>query len=146
LQLYEKSSAIRDRVIIARNIQAERYLSMEGIYANAQMSSSTLKEICAISPPGHQLLKAAMEKLNLSARAYDRILKVSRTIADLAAVQRYYRNILQKQYNTGAWTGRDGEVERITNFKLRTTNWIFRLEEKYLVSKYSKSLTCSAKN
>ena len=54
------------------------------IYANAQMSSKQLKEICVISQAGQTLLKAAMDKLNLSARAYDRILKVSRTIADLA--------------------------------------------------------------
>jgi magnesium chelatase family protein len=80
----EPSAAIRDRVIAAREIQAERYKDVEGIYANAQMSSKQLKEICVISQAGQTLLKAAMDKLNLSARAYDRILKVSRTIADLA--------------------------------------------------------------
>jgi magnesium chelatase family protein len=80
----EPSAAIRDRVIAAREIQAERYKNVEGIYANAQMSSKQLKEICVISQAGQTLLKAAMDKLNLSARAYDRILKVSRTIADLA--------------------------------------------------------------
>ncbi|MCP9752147.1 YifB family Mg chelatase-like AAA ATPase [Ferruginibacter sp. HRS2-29] len=83
MQSFEKSCDIRDRVIIARNLQAERYRTIQDVYANAQMSSSMLKDICVISSPGHQLLKAAMEKLNLSARAYDRILKVSRTIADL---------------------------------------------------------------
>ncbi|MFN8264843.1 MAG: YifB family Mg chelatase-like AAA ATPase [Chitinophagaceae bacterium] len=81
----ESSSFIRDRVIAAREIQMERYKAVEGIYANAQMSSKLLKEICEISPTGRTLLKSAMDKLNLSARAYDRILKVSRTIADLAA-------------------------------------------------------------
>jgi magnesium chelatase family protein len=80
----EASATIRDRVIAAREIQAERYKDVEGIYANAQMSSKQLKEICVISQAGQTLLKAAMDKLNLSARAYDRILKVSRTIADLA--------------------------------------------------------------
>lgn len=80
---YEKSSAIRERVIHARESQAERYKENPGIYANAQMSSKLLKEICVISTAGAHLLKTAMEKLNLSARAYDRILKVSRTIADL---------------------------------------------------------------
>ncbi len=80
----EPSAAIRDRVIAAREIQAERYKEVDGIYANAQMSSKQLKEICMISQAGQTLLKAAMDKLNLSARAYDRILKVSRTIADLA--------------------------------------------------------------
>lgn len=81
----ETSAFIRDRVIAAREIQMERYKEVEGIYANAQMSSKLLKEICEISPTGRTLLKSAMDKLNLSARAYDRILKVSRTIADLAA-------------------------------------------------------------
>ena len=84
-QQYEKSNAIRDRVMKAREVQAERYKNHEGVYANAQMSSKALKEICVISGAGQHLLRVAMEKLNLSARAYDRILKVSRTIADLAA-------------------------------------------------------------
>jgi len=80
---FEKSEAIRERVIKAREIQAARYKDQEGIYANAQMSSKMLKEICVINTASQNLLKIAMEKLNLSARAYDRILKVSRTIADL---------------------------------------------------------------
>ena len=82
---FEKSESIRERVIKAREIQAERYKDSNGVYANAQMSSKQLKEVCAISTAGQNLLKVAMEKLNLSARAYDRILKVSRTIADLSA-------------------------------------------------------------
>lgn len=81
---YEKSEYVRERVIKAREIQANRYTQESGIYANAQMSSKMLKEICVIDSVGQNLLKVAMEKLNLSARAYDRILKVSRTIADLA--------------------------------------------------------------
>jgi magnesium chelatase family protein len=81
----EDSSSIRDRVIGARDIQAKRYDGQEGIYANAQMTSKQLREVCRIEPVGEALLKRAMERLNLSARAYDRILKVSRTIADLAA-------------------------------------------------------------
>jgi magnesium chelatase family protein len=80
----EPSSAIRERVIRAREIQTERYKETPGTYSNAQMSSKQLREICIISPVGETLLKKAMERLNLSARAYDRILKVSRTIADLA--------------------------------------------------------------
>lgn len=83
-QQFEKSVSIRERVIKAREIQEQRYKESPGVYANAQMSSKQLKEICTISTVGSNLLKAAMEKLNLSARAYDRILKVSRTIADLA--------------------------------------------------------------
>ena len=80
----EKSESIRLRVVEARQRQAERYDGQEGIYCNAQMSSKMLHDICRISEEGNQLLKTAMEKLGLSARAYDRILKVSRTIADLA--------------------------------------------------------------
>ena len=80
----EDSSSIRARVIRAREIQAERYKDYPGIYCNAQMSSKMLKEICVISTVSQNLLKAAMNKLNLSARAFDRILKVGRTIADLA--------------------------------------------------------------
>lgn len=79
----ESSEAIRERVIKAREIQADRYKNHPGIYANAQMTSRMMKEICYVGSVGSTLLKNAMEKLNLSARAYDRILKVSRTIADL---------------------------------------------------------------
>ena len=85
MQKQENSSSIRDRVIKAREIQSTRFTDHAGTYANAQMSSKLLKEICLINQAGQNLLKTAMERLNLSARAYDRILKVSRTIADLAA-------------------------------------------------------------
>ncbi|MEI8052758.1 MAG: YifB family Mg chelatase-like AAA ATPase [Bacteroidota bacterium] len=80
---YEKSETIRQRVIAARDIQARRYLHSDSVYANAQMSSKMLKEICIIDEASKKIIKSAMEKLNLSARAYDRIIKVSRTIADL---------------------------------------------------------------
>jgi magnesium chelatase family protein len=80
----EESASIRERVIKAREKQAERYKDLPGVYCNAQITSKMLKDVCAISTPGQNLLKSAIEKLNLSARAYDRILKVSRTIADLA--------------------------------------------------------------
>ncbi len=80
----EKSETVRQRVLKAREIQGERYKGT-AIYNNAQMPSNQVKNICQISEAGTQLLKTAMQKLNLSARAYDRILKVSRTIADLAA-------------------------------------------------------------
>lgn len=81
----EKSAQIRERVIRAREIQEERYQDFDGIYCNAQMNSKMLREVCRIDSAGSLLLKTAMEKLDLSARAYDRILKVSRTIADLDA-------------------------------------------------------------
>ena len=80
----EKSASVRERVIKARDIQTKRYEGEVGVYCNAQMSSKQLREICVISTVGQNLLKTAMDRLNLSARAYDRILKVSRTIADLA--------------------------------------------------------------
>jgi len=79
----EKSCVIRERVMKARDIQSERFKNLKGIYSNAQMSSSILRRYCKISEEGSRLLKNAMEKLGLSARAYDRILKVSRTIADI---------------------------------------------------------------
>lgn len=80
----EKSEFVRDRVIKARDIQQARFENEEGMHCNAQMGGKEVQKICIISDPGRNLLKKAMEKLNLSARAYDRILKVSRTIADLA--------------------------------------------------------------
>ena len=105
----EHSATIRDRVILAREIQAKRYQDTEGIYANAQITSKMLKEICVISQAGQTLLKAAMDKLNLSARAYDRILKVARTIADLADAESIetehllealsYRSLDRKMWN-----------------------------------------------
>jgi magnesium chelatase family protein len=79
----ESSSAIRDRVIKARKIQEQRFRGSHGIHCNAQIPSKRLNSICAVGEEGHILLKNAMERINLSARAYNRILKVSRTIADL---------------------------------------------------------------
>jgi len=79
----EKSEVIRERVVAARQIQEQRYKNMEGIYCNAQITSKLLRTICKIDETGQQLLKTAMDRLSLSARAYDRILKVARTIADL---------------------------------------------------------------
>jgi magnesium chelatase family protein len=83
-RISEKSEDIRQRVIKARMIQEDRYALDEDIHCNAQMTSKQLRTICRISDAGNQLLKTAMERLGLSARAYDRILKVARTIADLS--------------------------------------------------------------
>lgn len=80
----EKSEAVRQRVINARLIQAKRFKET-GIHSNALMSAKQLRQVCKISEASSSLLDRAMGKLNLSARAYDRILKVSRTIADLEA-------------------------------------------------------------
>jgi magnesium chelatase family protein len=79
----ENSSVIRERVIKARKIQEERFRNITGIHCNAQIPAKKLHSICAISEEGQVLLKNAMERINLSARAYNRILKVARTIADL---------------------------------------------------------------
>ena len=79
----EKSEEIRKRVIKARSIQNKRFAEYERIHCNAQMSRKQVEQYCSISTEGEKLLKTAMERLGLSARAYDRILKVARTIADL---------------------------------------------------------------
>ena len=79
----EKSEEIRKRVIKARAIQNKRFVEYERIHCNAQMSRKQVEQYCRISVEGEELLKRAMERLGLSARAYDRILKVARTIADL---------------------------------------------------------------
>lgn len=84
LRKNETSEEIRERVVKAREIQSERFKGRKDIYCNAMMPANMVKEICVINDAGRTLLKTAMERLGLSARAYDRILKVSRTIADLA--------------------------------------------------------------
>ncbi len=80
----EASAPIRERVVHAREVQATRFIGRKSVHCNAQMDSKTLKQVCVLDETGHQLLRSAMDRLKLSARAYDRILKVSRTIADLA--------------------------------------------------------------
>ncbi|GAB4399400.1 MAG: YifB family Mg chelatase-like AAA ATPase [Microscillaceae bacterium] len=79
----ERSADIRARVIQARQIQTERFKNLDGVYSNAMMPSQMVKEVCLLNAAGKNMLKRAMERLGLSARAYDRILKVARTIADL---------------------------------------------------------------
>ena len=80
----ESSQTIRERVIRAREIQNRRFKNYTGIYCNAQMNSALLKKYCPLNEKCTALLKIAMQKFGLSARAYDRIIKLSRTIADLA--------------------------------------------------------------
>lgn len=79
----EDSSAIRQRVMGARKIQEKRFENNTRVHNNAQMNSKSVREICFLDDMGKKLLETAMERLNLSARAYDRILKVARTIADM---------------------------------------------------------------
>ena len=83
----EGSKEIRERVGAARTIQKNRYLLRNGIHCNAQMTMKEFEEHCKIDEAGSYLLKTAMDKMGLSARAYDRILKVARTIADLDQVE-----------------------------------------------------------
>lgn len=84
----EPSAVIRDRVMRARAVQEIRFRGVEGVHTNAMMNPGLLREHCALDGPSQRLLTAAMERLSLSARAYDRILRVARTIADLADAER----------------------------------------------------------
>lgn len=83
----ESSNEVRKRVIKAREIQQNRFSKYNGVYTNAQMTSKMMQKFCSIDESGSALLKSAIERMGLSARAYDRILKVSRTIADLEGVE-----------------------------------------------------------
>lgn len=84
----EKSAHIRSRVVDARKIQSKRYENYKGVHYNAQISTKLLNVYCELDEASLKLLQTAMDKLNLSARAYDRILKVARTIADLEATEK----------------------------------------------------------
>ena len=79
----ESSAAIRARVVRAREVQAVRFRGAQGVHTNAMMNAAMLREYCRPDAASAALLERARERLNLSARAYDRILKVARTIADL---------------------------------------------------------------
>ena len=92
----ESSADIRQRVIAARDIQARRFASEKGIYCNAQMTSSLLHRYAEPDAAGLDRLRDAMERMNMSARAYDRILKVARTIADLEASDRVMQHHLME--------------------------------------------------
>jgi magnesium chelatase family protein len=83
----EPSASVRTRVVQAREIQAQRFGNAKGTYCNAQMNSRLVRRHCALDEPGQNLMKMAIQRLGLSARAYDRILKVARTIADLGAAE-----------------------------------------------------------
>jgi len=106
----ESSEQIRERVVKARELQAARFSEHENIYCNAMMPSNLVKKICEINDSGKGLLKTAMERLGLSARAYDRILKVSRTIADLAGtdeikVEHLAEAIQYRSLDREGWAG-----------------------------------------
>lgn len=106
----ETSKEIRERVIRARLIQSQRFSQTDGIYCNAHMSSRMVRELCVIDQAGETLLKNAMQRLGLSARAYDRILKVARTIADIEQSEKIETNHLAEaiQYRSldrEGWAG-----------------------------------------
>jgi magnesium chelatase family protein len=82
----ETSVEILQRVMAAREIQSKRFIDLDNVHYNAQMITKQIREYCVLDVASKALLRTAMERLNLSARAYDRILKVSRTIADLEGV------------------------------------------------------------
>jgi magnesium chelatase family protein len=88
MQPGEPSSAIRERVIRARNIQTERFKAFKGVHSNSQMTERMLHEFAEPDAASLDMLRMAMERLKLSARAYSRILKVARTIADLAGSEK----------------------------------------------------------
>ncbi len=94
----EGSTDIRERVIRARLIQEKRFTEI-GIHCNSQMESRELKKFCAINEEGAQILRHAMDRLGLSARAYDRILKVARTIADLDSAEHIAAHHLAEAIN-----------------------------------------------
>lgn len=106
----ESSADIRARVVKARDIQNERFKNQSSIFCNAMMPSQMVKEVCVINEAGVKLLKTAMERLGLSARAYDRILKVSRTIADLAGseeirIEHLAEAIQYRSLDRDGWAG-----------------------------------------
>ncbi|WP_018127290.1 YifB family Mg chelatase-like AAA ATPase [Balneola vulgaris] len=84
----ESSTQIRERVVEARQIQSNRFLGIKGVYCNAQMNTRMVRKVCELDSPSSEILKKAITSLGLSARAYDRILKVGRTIADLDKKER----------------------------------------------------------
>jgi magnesium chelatase family protein len=106
----ESSEKIRERVVKAREIQTLRFKDNASIYCNAMMPSNMVKQICEVGETGKALLKTAMERLGLSARAYDRILKVSRTIADLSGdaeikVEHLAEAIQYRSLDREGWAG-----------------------------------------
>ena len=95
----EPSSKIRERVIAARKIQEARFARCRGIYCNARMGSRELQQYCKLNPAGEMLLRQAIARFKLSPRAYDRILKVARTISDLAGVENISENAIFEAIN-----------------------------------------------
>jgi magnesium chelatase family protein len=106
----EKSAQIRERIIRARKIQEERFKGRKNVFKNADMGSKEIRKYCTLDERSQELLKTAMNKLGLSARAYDKILKVARTIADLdnsetIQAQHISEAIQYRSLDRGFWKG-----------------------------------------
>ena len=106
----EPSADVRVRVVQARNVQGRRFEGASGVHCNAQMGTRMVRKYCALSTEGQQLMKMAIARLGLSARAYDRILKVSRTIADMAGsadiqTEHLSEAIQYRSLDRSWWTG-----------------------------------------
>ncbi len=84
----ESSASVRERVEHARERQRQRFANLPGLHANADMKPGEIRTLCILSPEARQLLEVSVKRMQLSARAYHRVLKLSRTIADLAACER----------------------------------------------------------
>lgn len=107
----EPSNAVRERVVHAREIQHARFNNHPQVHCNAQMISKLVRKHCNISDEGQQLMKMALQRLGLSARAYDRILKVSRTIADLAGAEAIETGHIAEAIQYRALDRKWGEVQ-----------------------------------
>ncbi|MDT8422043.1 MAG: ATP-binding protein [Desulfuromonadales bacterium] len=105
----ESSATIRARVETARCIQRER-LAPYGLHANAAMAARHIRKFCQIDDQGQKLLEMVTDKLGLSARSYSRILKVARTIADLAGEENIRLPYLPRRFSTGGWIGNIDEA------------------------------------
>lgn len=104
----ESSADVRARVIAARALQRERYHALPGVRCNAQLPSAALRRYCRMTPSAEKILRGAFERLGYSARAYDRILRVARTVADLDGSELLDAAIFRRHCSTGALTGNLG--------------------------------------
>ena len=119
----ESSAVIRERVIRARAVQAARFSDEKGVYCNAQMDSRLLRRYAQAKPESIRMLGEAMNRLNLSARAYDRILKVARTIADMdesATIQPHHiaEAIGYRSLDRASWG-----TSRVCHWGYRISSW-----------------------